>query len=558
MGKFYFDLQRFVAIVISAGESYTLDGITYTAVDGAVQMTLDGEGKISGISSGKVQASASGTENVSLTLDATDGAANFALTLDEGNFTFQKTVAMKLNGGAFTLTSDRLNAAAGSSLAIFSATDDVSFKDAVYFDSAGAYIFSDDALTLTGEQITETFSVTKDGVTNSLTGRHSGTIINNYAQGGFTLTKDSSLETTLGGYTFQATAQDDASGNIQYSASGFTFIPNLGNGGLNIFLKKDGTPIFAGNLNITDGTVFFNTDEQKVSFTEGTKISLGIGTDGSQAMNFEIVGGTAVFKVEADSSGNFTITPDENDGFLAIALNQNGTTIFQDNVTVNGSMIFNPATELFTLKDGTSVSFSFDNYTLNATANGDATSKISLTADGMSITPQAGDGTLDFTMMSSNGSISAGIEILSGGFLFGTNGALNVYEGTELQFKFSEDYIVNLKATNSAGGAISIGADGITFAPNSGDGELQLSVTRNGETRTATLDVTGSLTYKLDGSISLAEGTVVKNVFEDGNILTITANTDAAGSIFFYPTFGLRITPASSDSLTLKLIVNNN
>ena len=203
-------------------------------------------------------------------------------------------------------------------------------------------------------------------------------------------------------------------------------------------------------------------------------------------MDIEVIGNTTVgeglgtnFKIAFDDNGNFIFTPDENGGSFNIALKRESTdnadiaedveTFFKNNVTVNGPIMFNPTTGLLTLKDGTEVSFVLNDndYTLTATAQGDAASKISLTEEGISITPQEGDGTLKLTLGSANGSMSVDIEVLSGGFVFGENGALNVVKDTELQLTFSDDYIVNFKATDAAGGAISIGTDGITFAPNS-------------------------------------------------------------------------------------------
>ena len=61
----------------------------------------------------------------------------------------------------------------------------------------------------------------------------------------------------------------------------------------------------------------------------------------------------------------------------------------------------------------------------------------------------------------------------AGGFLFGKNGALTVTEGTELKIDFGDDYIVNFKANDAAGGSISIGEDGITFVPGSNDGDAR-------------------------------------------------------------------------------------
>ena len=383
-----------------------------------------------------------------------------------------------------------------------------------------------------------------------------GSIVVDPATLGITLTKDTAITMTQGSDVVTITALDEAGGKVSFSGNVISFTPNENDGALSFVLVRDGSPIFGGTLNVTSGTISFDTTEQKFSFTKGTKVALGIGIS---ELEIEVTGDDAGFKMAADAEGNITITPDTDDGSLDITFKRNGEAVLQNNVSVNGSMIFNPTTRLLTLVDGTTVNIAFDNYTLTATADGDASSEISLTASGIAITPQTGDGKLNLTLTgTSSGSLSASIEVLSGGFVFGTTGALTVTEGTELQIDFGDGYIINFKATDAAGGAISLGADGITFAPNSDDGNLQLTITRDGQTRSASLDVTGgSVTYKLDGSISLTKGTVVRNVFEDGNILTITANTDASGSITFNPQTGLTIAPTTADALNVVLTTGN-
>ena len=373
-----------------------------------------------------------------------------------------------------------------------------------------------------------------------------------------TFAENTSFDFTWNDYVSRVTTTATATTDIALTDTGLSFTPHDGDGALNIVLYKNGTPVFGGALNVTGGTIFFDSTTQKFSFTEGTKIALAVG-DGSREINFEIVNGDASFKVEADTSGNFTITPDTDDGSLAVTFKRNGKTTFQNTLSVNGSMIINPVTDLLTLVDGTTVNVAFKDYTLTATAQGDTASTVALTSKGIAITPQTGDGTLNLTLTgTSSGSLSANIEVLSGGFVFGLNGALTVTEGTELQVDFGDGYKVKFKATDAAGGAVTIDADGFTFAPASEDGGLELTITRDGETRSASLDVTGgSVTYKLDGSISLTKGTVVRNVFEGGTTLTITANTDASGSITFNPQTGLTIKPSTPDALNVVLTKDN-
>lgn len=129
---------------------------------------------------------------------------------------------------------------------------------------------------------------------------------------------------------------------------------------------------------------------------------------------------------------------------------------------------------------------------------------------------------------------------------------LTFLQGSTLGVDLGGRYI-SLTATDNAGGKLTLGEDGLTFSTPGGDGGLILSVTENGVTRQASLNVVGEINYKLDGSISLAQGTVVQNIFADGNILRITALTDASGSIFFDPQNGLFITLSTPDALNVVL-----
>ncbi|MBR0060667.1 MAG: hypothetical protein IJP68_04220, partial [Selenomonadaceae bacterium] len=137
----------------------------------------------------------------------------------------------------------------------------------------------------------------------------SGTVTIGYDHA-VTFTEGTSFNFTWNNYVSTITATGDATTAIALTDNGITFTPGSGDGGLNLLLTKDGKTVFGGTLNISDGSITFNSDEKKFSFTEGTKISLGIGTDGSRAMDFEVTGGDASFKMAADENGNFTITPD--------------------------------------------------------------------------------------------------------------------------------------------------------------------------------------------------------------------------------------------------------
>lgn len=622
MKYFVFNLQRFAGSeTISTGDSYSVDGVTYTATTDAV-LNLDDDNKVSGLESGSVTAVVTGAKSSpEITFDASGGAINFTAVSDDDKIIKAiMVIPFEIISGEYTFNGSTLAISAGSKFVIVDQRGDYSLRNENTFVYDGTYTFSSTSMTSNCERVISVFTLSDGTNTRTLNLEQRGPVINNFTQQGFTLVKGSSEVMNIGNYTITATAVDkDAGLNISLGADGITLIPNSGDGalnvalsrggqeifagdlectsgsitfgydhdvtfaagtsfsfkwndyvstvtttdkattaieltddgkisftpgkndgGLNLVITKGGTPVFGGALNVTDGTITFDPSTQKFSFTEGTKIALAIG-DGLQEIDFEVVDGDASFKIVADTSGNFTITPDNNDGSLDVTLKRGGETVFKNNLSVNGSMIINPTTDLLTLTDGTIVSVAFNNYTLTATADGNASSKISLTANGISIMPQTGDGTLNLTLSSADGSMSANIEVLSGGFLFGKNGALTVIKDTELKIDFGDGYIVNFKANDAAGGTISLGEDGITFAPGSNDGGLQLTITRDGQTRSASLDVTGgSVTYKLDGSISFADGTVVDLTWADGINLKLKSSGSSA-SIKFDLNKGIRI-----------------
>ena len=381
----------------------------------------------------------------------------------------------------------------------------------------------------------------------------SGSIIINDTAQTITLTKDTAATVTLGKYIFTLKATADATSTIEFTEDGkISITPQDNDGALDISIaREDGTLLFQNTVSVSGGSIIVNPDTLVMTLTKGTNISLALG-DYELSATTTADAGVSVGITDA----GFVITPQDEDGALDITIKRGDETIFQNTVNVSGgSIIFNPETRMMTLTKDTTVNLSFGDYEVTSTTTADASVAFAISDAGITITPQENDGALNITLTgTSSGSLSANVEVLSGSFIIGQSGAITVTKDTELQIKFSDDYIINFKATADAGGKITLGADGITFAPNDEDGGLELSVTRDGETRSASLDVTGgSVTYKLDGSISLEKGTVVKNVFEDGNILTITANTDTSGTINFNPKTGLTIKPSTPDALNVVL-----
>ena len=551
--KFTFDIQRFAVTVtdgqvtIPAGETYTLDGVTYTAASSGATLNLDG-GKVSGIASGSVTATTSNSD-AKISFDASDGAINFTATADGKNVTVKQRFPIEFISGEFAYKGNKLTVSAGSTLAIIGTNGNYSLRNENTFVYGGTYTFTNTGMTTESQSTISVFTLTNGSDVRKLQLEQRGKVVNTFGERGFTLTKGSSEVVKLGNYTLTATATNDAALNIVLDAKGLTLVPRQGDGTLNVKLERGDTTVLAGELECTSGEITFGYDNA-VTFAKGTSFNFTQGDYVLTATATDDAGGK--FSLGTDG---ISFTPDKNDGALDITLKKNGQAIFDSSVNVSdGTITFDPTTQKISFTDGTKISLAFDGYELNATVKGNASVKA--VADGkgnFTITPDTGDGSLDMTLKSSKGSMSANVEVLSGSFIFGIGGKLTVTKGTELKLDFGGGYVVNFKATDDAGGLLSLDTDGFSFTPNSADGGLELSITRNGETRTASLDVTGTVTYKLDGSISLTKGTVVKNKFADGNALTITATTDASGSIVFAPNDGLTITPSTPNALDVLL-----
>lgn len=120
-------------------------------------------------------------------------------------------------------------------------------------------------------------------------------------------------------------------------------------------------------------------------------------------------------------------------------------------------------------------------------------------------------------------------------------------------FSFAQGgQIISLASLGNTSGFLGFSDTGLSYTPSVGDGSLAISVTENGETVSAVLNVVGTITYNLDGSISLGAGTIVQNNFADGDILTITANNNALGSVLLNET-GLNVTSTTPEAINITM-----
>ncbi|MBR2519754.1 MAG: hypothetical protein IKE46_08230 [Selenomonadaceae bacterium] len=311
---------------------------------------------------------------------------------------------------------------------------------------------------------------------------------------------------------------------------------------------------------VASGSAAYDTANNHVQIADGSFLALAQSINNA---NIALaaqgnVGGT----LDLNSAG-LSFTPDIGDGRLGISIAKDGATLDLSldgagtiNVGTNGAISFGTLfVPVITAPKDFSLNFAAKTYTgipLTGTIHGDGVNdiqatlvngtQIALTTNGAVGANLNLGGLVAFNNVTLSGSLV--LDPLSNTLTFGQGSTLGVDLGGRH---------IDITATDNAGGQLTLGANGLTFRSAGGDGGLILSVTENGATRQALLDVVGNVTYRLDGSITLGAGTVVRNIFEDGNILTITANNDASGSMIFDPNSGLYITPSTPDALNVVL-----
>ena len=254
------------------------------------------------------------------------------------------------------------------------------------------------------------------------------------------------------------------------------------------------------------------------------------------------------------NGAGLSFTPDAGDGTLGLAVTKDGAT-FSASLDGTGTITLGAAgVPVITIPKDFSLNVAATTYTgipLAGTIHGDGVNDVQATlVNGTQI------------MLASNGTVGANLSLggipfnnvtLSGAIVLDPlSNTLTFGQGSTLGVDLGGRHI-SFTATDNAGGQLTFGANGLTFNTAGNDGGLILSVTENGVTRQALLNFAGTMNYSLDGSITLGAGTVVQNIFADGNVLTITALTDASGSIFFDPQNGLFITPSTPDALNVVL-----
>ncbi|MBQ3433409.1 MAG: hypothetical protein IJG24_00005, partial [Selenomonadaceae bacterium] len=257
----------------------------------------------------------------------------------------------------------------------------------------------------------------------------------------------------------------------------------------------------------------------------------------------------------------YYLTLDEATADVTIA--QDGQTVLAGEMVIDGVFSYRPKTGTFGLTgansshgDGNNTSFQFTTegptgtYTFKAETNDTTVVFIPSYSDGkfeMNF-PNEAKNAMKFTVSKDGQTVFENNVAIDGTVGFDTaNQELSLTKDTVLILTQGENSI-EITALGDAGGKLNIVDGGLRFAPNTGDGQLELNFVSSG--RKANIDVTGAVIFGEGGKISLENGTEVTFTWDDGTVLKLTSE-GSTGSIGLDEK-GIKIT-SEDENLTIDL-----
>ncbi|MBR3746163.1 MAG: hypothetical protein IKN27_04300, partial [Selenomonadaceae bacterium] len=290
------------------------------------------------------------------------------------------------------------------------------------------------------------------------------------------------------------------------------------------------------NAEVTSGSITYDNATKKVAIAEGTTVSV---TQGDRVIKLTAPKTiSATYKVD-DGISYFDL---DSDATAKVSVTSGGQTVFAGDLTAGGVLSYNPASGTFGLTGANSSHGNGTNTFAQLNVNGYEV-KMATNDTTVVFVPTITDGRLDinfpnerkhemlFTLSKDGNTILEDQAIINGtvGFDIASK-ELHFTKGTVLTLG-SGDRVLEITALEDAGGQLTFTDSGIRFAPNAGDGQLELNFVASD--RKANIDVSsGALILNSDRTLSLEKGTVVNLTWEDGTKLTLTAS-DTGGSIGF-------------------------
>ncbi|MBR1646191.1 MAG: hypothetical protein IJ685_05360 [Selenomonadaceae bacterium] len=530
MSKFTFDLQRFATQEISAGETYELDGVTYTALTDAV-FNLDDDEKISGLASGKVQATLTEAENSpTITFDATDGAIDFSATDDDSLAVTLGGRQFKFSEGTATVTSDKVTTGAAKFfIAGTHSRADYEFT----VEKSAEFSITSEAFAISSEK----FNVAVLMGSNTLNFDVSGTAIRNFTNHTFVLAGGTSVTTTLNDYTLTATTTDEAGGELSLTENGINFKPNADDGKLRVSVTRDGETRTA-SLDMT-GSLTYNLDGS-ISLTKDTVLKTVFEDGRNLTITAKKDAGGKIFLSPQDGLSVTPATPDALDVLLTI----DGKDIIEL-ASVDGTVNYKGGT--FTATDGTEIRFvdPSGNYDDNVLRTSGGTTSLHFSTDG--IIYQANEGAtfvMDYlqgtTWNLQNGAITDYFSGKSQGLLSLSEGSTFKTNDDEFPFALETagNYTLNgmeITATEDLAEVTMTDYDTITFAADAGINYNDYNFSGNGNVSVSgdeiSLSKDATVTFVDDDrtiSFTGKDDDAPVNISSDGGKIIVTPNDDGS------------------------------
>ena len=395
----------------------------------------------------------------------------------------------------------------------------------------------------------------------------------------FSFTEGSEVSITLNGSTMQydfKVVGGDASLKVEAQSDGkFIITPDNGDGSLDFVVKQNDTSSsnsnivenftattaedtaksFYGNISVSNGSIIVDEKGQKIGLTAGTTLSL---TQDGQTITLTTPKDiSATYKVEEDI---YYLMLD--DSVTAnVSITRDGQSVVSGEMEMGGVFSYSPKTGTYGLTGANSSHGDGTNTFLQFTIDGQkTTSRVETNDTTIVFIPNLSDGKLEINFPNERKHAMKLTLTRDGQTIFENNIAIDGVVSSDIsaqEITLNKNTVLTLTqdenemtitALEDAGGQLTFIDGGIRFAPNAGDGALELNFVTSG--RKANLNVTGAIILGEDGKLSLEDGTEVNLDWEDGTNLKMTSH-GSTGSIGFSEK-GLQIT-SDDENLDIDL-----
>lgn len=274
-------------------------------------------------------------------------------------------------------------------------------------------------------------------------------------------------------------------------------------GNVHLTLSNAESSVSGGKVNLNfdafDGVFGADLTEGGISYSNG-KFTV---SEGAKTYNFptELVAQND-FSIQMtkrdDGLYSFTIP----DGAADFSIVNNGVTMMESRLSLNGEIFSNPATHEIFLTKGTTFTLGKDGKILEVTALDDAGGQMTFTESGIRFAPHENDGALEFNFLLPGRKATLDV---TGAFTYGGLGRMSLENGTEATFTWEDGNQLKLNSRGSTG-SISLDFNkgiGIT----SSDENLDLSFISAASGYTTTVSgIQGTIWYNA-GKITIDENT---------------------------------------------------